>query len=436
MNGQPLPAPLLATAARLRSLLAAGATPVLVDSPPGAGKTTLVAWAASRRESGARVAVVTCTNNQSAQVALRIAARDPAARVVVYLGADAEPPEALGRSGAPEVVVVRRSADLPAGPCVVVGNLAKWAAHPPAAPGYDLAVFDEAYQMAWHQVWPLSGLAQRHLLVGDPGQIPPFSTVHEQRWLGDPAGPLAPAAAAVAHLFPGTPVLRLPVSLRLPADTAAAIQPALCPGLPFVGQAPRGERRLLLPAAGAAEEAGDLLASSSLTALCVPGAASDLDPGLCAAAATAAAERLLRCGPLIRDQGGCRQLTPERMAIVCARTQQAALVRAALGPLAAGAAVDTANRLQGLEWDVVLAVCPLSGNAALGPFQLEPGRLSVMLTRHRVACLLMTRGCVDDALDAHVPVSERAPGALDPELHGLWAHRAVRAALLPRPGRI
>ena len=63
--------------------------------------------------------------------------------------------------------------------------------------------------------------------------------------------------------------------------------------------------------------------------------------------------------------------------------------------------VDTANRLQGREFDVVVALHPLSGRASASEFHLETGRLCVLLSRHRQACIVVGRAGIMDVLDAH-----------------------------------
>ncbi|WP_432644254.1 hypothetical protein [Nocardia cyriacigeorgica] len=46
-------------------------------------------------------------------------------------------------------------------------------------------------------------------------------------------------------------------------------------------------------------------------------------------------------------------------------------------------AVNTANRLQGPEFEVVIVVHPLSGRRDATAFHLEAGRLCVLTSRHR-----------------------------------------------------
>ncbi|MCU1495561.1 MAG: uncharacterized protein JWO62_3325 [Acidimicrobiaceae bacterium] len=53
--------------------------------------------------------------------------------------------------------------------------------------------------------------------------------------------------------------------------------------------------------------------------------------------------------------------------------------------------VETANRWQGLERDVVVALHPLLGETAPEAFAMDAGRLCVMTPRHKVACALIGR---------------------------------------------
>ncbi|MYV71314.1 helicase, partial [Streptomyces sp. SID2131] len=80
----------------------------------------------------------------------------------------------------------------------------------------------------------------------------------------------------------------------------------------------------------------------------------------------------------------------------------AAAVRAALADLGvSGVTVDTANRLQGREYDVTVVLHPLSGRPDATAFHLETGRLCVLASRHRHACVVVCRAGVADLLDEH-----------------------------------
>ena len=63
--------------------------------------------------------------------------------------------------------------------------------------------------------------------------------------------------------------------------------------------------------------------------------------------------------------------------------------------------VDTANRLQGAEFAVTIVVHPLSGRRDATAFHLEAGRLCVLASRHRHACIVVARAGIADLLDAH-----------------------------------
>jgi len=63
--------------------------------------------------------------------------------------------------------------------------------------------------------------------------------------------------------------------------------------------------------------------------------------------------------------------------------------------------VDTANRLQGAEFEVAIVLHPLPGRRDATAFHLEAGRLCVLASRHRHACIVVARAGIADLLDAH-----------------------------------
>ncbi|MEV8405839.1 AAA domain-containing protein, partial [Streptomyces niveus] len=99
---------------------------------------------------------------------------------------------------------------------------------------------------------------------------------------------------------------------------------------------------------------------------------------------------------------GTSPLTADRVAVGTAHRDQAAAIRAALAELGVtGVAVDTANRLQGREFDVTVVLHPLSGRPDATAFHLETGRLCVLTSRHRHACIVICRAGVPELLDEH-----------------------------------
>jgi hypothetical protein len=92
-------------------------------------------------------------------------------------------------------------------------------------------------------------------------------------------------------------------------------------------------------------------------------------------------------------------VTPDRIAVGAAHRDQVAALSAALAGLPV--TVDTANRLQGREYDVTVVLHPLSGRRDATAFHLEAGRLCVLTSRHRQACIVVARAGIAELLDAH-----------------------------------
>jgi hypothetical protein len=119
-------------------------------------------------------------------------------------------------------------------------------------------------------------------------------------------------------------------------------------------------------------------------------------------AVAAVVARLLARGGVAASERGESKLTPERIAVGTAHRDQAAAVRAALAALdVTGVTVDTANRLQGREYDVTVVFHPLSGRPDATAFHLETGRLCVLASRHRHACVVVARAGIAELLDEH-----------------------------------
>ncbi|MFE7835071.1 hypothetical protein ACFU53_03045 [Streptomyces sp. NPDC057474] len=72
--------------------------------------------------------------------------------------------------------------------------------------------------------------------------------------------------------------------------------------------------------------------------------------------------------------------------------------------------MDTANRLQGHEFDITLVWHPLSGRQVASAFHLETGRLCVLLSRRSFAGIVVARAGITDLLDRH---SRSSPVYLD-----------------------
>ncbi|MCG6500544.1 AAA domain-containing protein, partial [Kitasatospora sp. A2-31] len=151
----------------------------------------------------------------------------------------------------------------------------------------------------------------------------------------------------------------------------------------------------------------------------------DHDPEVAEALAATAA-RLLERGALTDGS----LLVEDRIAIGAARTLQVNAVRRALAERGLSRiTVDTANRLQGREFDVTLVWHPLSGRRDLSAFHLEAGRLCVLLSRHRYACIVVARAGIRDVLDRH-PTTRPVHLDVKPKFPDGWrAHQSTMAHL-------
>ena len=111
------------------------------------------------------------------------------------------------------------------------------------------------------------------------------------------------------------------------------------------------------------------------------------------------AVRLLQRAPVTTSERGVHPVGADRVAVGAAHRDQVAAIRAAGVP--EEITVDTANRLQGREYDVTIVLHPLSGRRDATAFHLESGRLCVLTSRHRHACVVVARAGIAELLDAH-----------------------------------
>ncbi|MYS22116.1 MULTISPECIES: AAA family ATPase [unclassified Streptomyces] len=421
-----------ATAAILDSTLHGSARGVVVDSPPGAGKSTLVVRAARELAAvGESLMIVAQTNAQVDDLADRLAVADPELTVGRLHGADSPPDPALDRH--PALVKSSSVADLRA--CaVVIATAAKWAYVKDTEP-WRYAIVDEAYQMRSDALLQVAGLFDRALFVGDPGQLDPFSVVAADQWAGLSYDPSASAVVTLLAHNPGLPQHRLPVSWRLPATAAPLVSRAFYPYTPFRSGTGPGERRLAFGVngdGGGPDRVLDEAAASGWGLLELPARHTPRTDPEAVRAVAAVVRRLLDRGGLTYSapDPDPAPLTADRIAVGTAHRDQAAAVRGALAALGvAGVTVDTANRLQGREFDVTVVLHPLSGRPDATAFHLETGRLCVLASRHRHACIVVCRAGVAELLDEH-PSSEPVQLGVTVKFPDGWeANHAVLAHL-------
>ncbi|MBB4942909.1 hypothetical protein FHR32_007309 [Streptosporangium album] len=94
------------------------------------------------------------------------------------------------------------------------------------------------------------------------------------------------------------------------------------------------------------------------------------------------------------------------------------------------------------EYAVTIVLHPLSRRRDATAFHLESGRLCVLASRHRHACIVVARAGIPELLDAHpstgrvrlnVPIWRRSTGTPAPPGYCLACSRAVRAGRCSSP---
>jgi hypothetical protein len=297
------------------------------------------------------------------------------------------------------------------------------------------AIVDEAYQMRSDSLLAVAGLFERALFVGDPGQLDPFSIVGSEQWAGLSYDPSASAVTTLLAHNPELPQHRLPVSWRLPASAAPLVSDAFYPYTPFRSGTDHDDRRLsfAVPSDGSGpDRVIDAAAESGWGLLELPERHTPrTDPEAVRAVATVVRRLLDREGAATSERSPVpAPLTAGRIAVGTAHRDQAAAVRAALAELGvADVTVDTANRLQGMEFDVTVILHPLSGRPDATAFHLETGRLCVLTSRHRHACIVVCRAGVGDLLDDYPSTEPVQLGTLVKFPDGWEANHAVLARL-------
>lgn len=407
-----------------------------VLSPPGAGKSTLVRnvamrWAADGRP---QLPVVTQTNSQAddlcADLSDECGDSGPAIGRLHGRNYVADP-----RLAGTQVTFSPNISDL--SHCdIVVAPARKWSF---VSGSWDAAIIDEVFQMRSDQLMPLGHLFRTLLVVGDPGQLNPFTTGSAELFRGRPSSPIVSAAEVLQETGHGGPWLTLPVSWRLRPEAARLVSDSFYMN-GFRSGVRRGVRQIHLSEVAATPLAGralDKAATSGWAFIELPGAhITRTDPEMVEMIAELAANIAtsgFRYSDELCSQG---ELGSGDLAVVVAHRDQRGHLRARLdnvlmqrGLAPGSVVVDTANRLQGRQFQLVLAWHPLSGRRDATAFHLEAGRLCVMVSRHRLGCIVVARAGIRDQLESH-PASEPTwVGEAPPAIDGWEANLSVIDAL-------
>lgn len=374
-------------------------TPVtIVDSPPGAGKTTLVTHIVNwlSRRAGLSVTIATPTVAAAESVARRaaeVAGPDTLALVGSsfkqsfdgVLSPNADPDDRLTR---------KRRIDR--GEWVIdVRTVASCRMSPPET---DILIIDEAYQVSFADAAAAAENAEQVLLVGDPGQIGPTMTIDTRPWERSRIAPHHRSPEGFAQRDDAV-ILHLPCTYRLGPVTTAAIAPlydfTFDSARPDVAVRGMGEvESVIVPA------------SESVTGM---------------EAMRAVVDRVVELvGAELDSEGGTFTLTDRDVAVVAARNEQTSMLTGLLRSHGLEkVTVGTADRLQGGQWAAVVALDPFYGSPVGSSHSRSLGRLCVMVSRHMAHLTWVTSHDWREVIEA-TPMDD----------HEQAGHVAVREALL------
>lgn len=361
-----------------------------VDSPPGAGKSTLVAQAVTHlfENTDMSIVVAVFTNQQGADLSEKIAAE-------LGPGKDGNPRVRAGSGNiVPRDGVLAANAPREGAREVVVRTVASCKVAPPKV---DLLVIDEAYQTTFADFADAADLAAQVLVVGDPGQIGPVVSFNAEAWERMKAAPHMRCPDVLSQRD-DVAQLTLPSSYRLGPQTVATIAPLY----DFAFDSLRPQRSI---------QGHD----GEIRTVRVPVRETEYDIETMRTVATLAASYVGMTVVESMPDGttAARLLTARDVAVVVSRNTQVSAVEALLvesGFALGEFTVGSADRLQGGQWHAVVAVDPALAAAGSG-HALSSGRLCVMLSRHMSHLTWVCDETWEDTLAASEDTVDAAKGA-------------------------
>ncbi len=403
---------------------------VIVEAPPGAGKTGSVVAQAVQGALilGERVLIATPTYEQLRTIVSRIRTQYPRTPLTIWVPRDRRI-SASEEFGARAVIT--EAADIPTHPSVVIAVAAKWRWARNDVPTFDSMIVDEAYQVCAADYAQIAALAHRHTLIGDPGQIDPVITCAVERWDASPDGPHIPSPEAIAASRKAK-IIKFPISRRLPQDTVGIIGDLFYPGLPFTGLDDYPARALV--GSPRSPLLSQIVAGATLIGTELPSSHTGERDAAMVEHLMGIVDELLAGGFTLRLHGQEYPLREEHIGIVAPHVSQVSMLQqASRWP---GVFIETANRYQGLERPIMLAWHPLSSRATPQEFHLDVGRSCVMVSRHQVACIVAWRAGIERQLHENPPTGGRTLSGRTDRIYQGWYAQMEMLRRLRASGRV
>jgi hypothetical protein len=358
------------TTARALYQVMTGREVTVVCSPPGAGKSTLVAHVIAHLWDVTDMTIGVATVSHAA-------CNELLGKIAALTGPDTVR-KATGRNRKGVLrlpLYVEELNQRDREKRRIVGRVARSWRYSPA--GLDLLVIDEAWQLTWADLSATAARATQVLLIGDPGQTSPIVLGSAGEWPGwdSPAGP----GPEVMARRDDAVTLTMPSTFRLGQPTVNVISPLY----DFEFESARPDRAVLGDNGVPVPEVSPHL---------VPATADVLETARVLAELADGYEGRPLTGVAGQDRIGYADI-----AVVVARNATVAAVTAALTARGVpvndgGVTVNTANSLQGGQWHVVIALDPAHGQQRVSGHTAELGRLCVMLSRHMTAAVWVHDG--------------------------------------------
>lgn len=353
---------------------------ITVDAPPGSGKTTTLVMIVKEliTQSDAQILVVAPTRNQIIEIADRLIQIVPANSITINLreGPDTGPLQSmLTAKREREAKSVLASSTKSPGH-VVLSTISRAAMSIYKQPRYHFLIVDEAYQATYGDYTNIVNSSLKHIFMGDPGQIGPVVTVPTQFWSSSRStNPTRRLQDVIRAASKETAHYTIDTTWRLGPKTTKIIN-ALYP-FKFSSSRPATDLRI---------------GQRSLDEIEVVDIHTPLERESPVANDSVSMMKMVarRCVSFINDgyvtrDGKERKLEAKDIAIVVGynyQVEEAVLVMKSMCGGSCPVEVTTADRAQGKEWCVILAVDPASIPGGAASHSFSDGRLSVMISRH------------------------------------------------------